>query len=1268
MKKIIPLLLVIALLLQSTLITPFVGAEDETGELKGAVYGPELITDGGFDNDILDETNPITSAGWRYRNSDHNSVIKENGEPYGFGTNERIFRVANNSYGAAQPISIKSGKTYRLKFDMSAGSLGGKLKVTIMYKAKSPAVWKFPIEKVYTAPQAYKQVISVTDYIDTTDLPVSSADSNGFFIWLSTDAGNIVNVDNFSLVEVSSVCETPLLEEDFEDGFSFDFENNLSADKKTLWQKINGNYWQVYGTEGRLSDATKDTTNGTVWVPYTYDSGANHSIRLRDFTSKGYYTYYLNTFVKLEAGVTYTLSVDINGRGYADDVGLRIRPVASIDDSGYSWDGNTYYANYATNSKDYFNVGTGTSFTTYTKSFTPTKSGWVGISFGCMGKTILFDNIKVARAGHTWDNTYTIDVMPTANTMGVKSIHCANCFKRKDITEITLASLSGQSYDNVLDFEEGCPWDDDGSVWYIPGVTGYTAANVYSGKGSIQQTVFSTAVTYTVPVDLQADTDYTVKLKYKTTVNDAAPFATVAVGADELGSLNTNSTFSTFESNFTAASADDKVTITFAGADCLAYIDDVCIVPVASEQLIDIACSSDENGTATVSDTKIVEGQPVTFTATANDGYVFDSWTDGEGTVVSRNSVYKAIGITEALSLKANFVKTPEADGNADFESADDYTLSGEAFVYTPEYEYYDETYKHHGTSSLRLDGYGGKYTDSTVLRAGKNYKISFWYYLPTATTATIQAQLGNSDTPVLSGQCENVRDMWYQGFFKWTPEEDGKLCINVFGGADTNVGGPVYIDDIKIEEYHTVKVSNKLGQYLSFSANEPIHNSEITLNIKAYDGYGKNFFGWFKNGEVTEADGYTKTFDATEDLTVDENTFGTPVYSEEGDTNGDGKVNIADLVYNNIKLSDDYTLGNDVDKSGEINLTDFYSVRNSLLGIKTEVEKDEYLEQEKTDIVGTSVDKNGWIYQLGTDGVMVREADFDSGLGGEPVEIIQMSDLHLFAINERDKAEDNPTVMSSYKYTYWGMNDSHIPNLRKAMEYASHFDDQTVITGDSISFLSWGGIEQVQNEVWAKDPSALITIGNHEVVMKNSGKVAETLQLDARYNMLASEWRHNIFYTSRIIGNKVMVVQMENSLGKYYDEQVEQLRNDIEEAREAGLIVLIFQHVAMSTNNPADTAVAPIRQSASDSGVTNFYEVARDMLRPNLGGATTEVYNLITKNADVVKGVFCGHMHSDFYTEILATTKDGTETVIPQYVLTSNAYDNGHVMKITVK
>jgi hypothetical protein len=72
----------------------------------------------------------------------------------------------------------------------------------------------------------------------------------------------------------------------------------------------------------------------------------------------------------------------------------------------------------------------------------------------------------------------------------------------------------------------------------------------------------------------------------------------------------------------------------------------------------------------------------------------------------------------------------------------------------------------------------------------------------------------------------------------------------------------------------------------------------------------------------------------------------------------------------------------------------------------------------------------------------------------------------------------------------------------------------------------------------------------------------------------------------------------------------------------------------------------------------------------------TMKVYNLIVRNSDVIKGVFCGHWHNHMYTEILAQNEDGSfktdengnYVVIPQHTVTANAYGSGNAIKITVK
>ena len=64
----------------------------------------------------------------------------------------------------------------------------------------------------------------------------------------------------------------------------------------------------------------------------------------------------------------------------------------------------------------------------------------------------------------------------------------------------------------------------------------------------------------------------------------------------------------------------------------------------------------------------------------------------------------------------------------------------------------------------------------------------------------------------------------------------------------------------------------------------------------------------------------------------------------------------------------------------------------------------------------------------------------------------------------------------------------------------------------------------------------------------------------------------------------------------------------------------------------------------------------------------TKDVCELIRKNADIVKGVFCGHTHENAYTEIVGLNEDGTpnDLRIPQH--NGFAGHRNGVMKITLK
>ena len=164
---------------------------------------------------------------------------------------------------------------------------------------------------------------------------------------------------------------------------------------------------------------------------------------------------------------------------------------------------------------------------------------------------------------------------------------------------------------------------------------------------------------------------------------------------------------------------------------------------------------------------------------------------------------------------------------------------------------------------------------------------------------------------------------------------------------------------------------------------------------------------------------------------------------------------------------------------------------------------------------------------------------------------------------------------------------------------------------------------------------------------------------------ILQENWAHDIYYYSKVLDERVMLIQMDDgAASKFWDVQIEPLKKDLELAREKGYTVLLFFHIPLCTGNPEDTEVYAIR--GNDGNVYDFYN--NYIGKAGTDGASKQVYDIITSNGDIIKGIFTGHKHGDYYTEILAKTASGEDTVIPQYVLTGTPYDKGHALRITVK
>ena len=100
----------------------------------------------------------------------------------------------------------------------------------------------------------------------------------------------------------------------------------------------------------------------------------------------------------------------------------------------------------------------------------------------------------------------------------------------------------------------------------------------------------------------------------------------------------------------------------------------------------------------------------------------------------------------------------------------------------------------------------------------------------------------------------------------------------------------------------------------------------------------------------------------------------------------------------------------------------------------------------EIINIQGSSKDFNTWIYLDPTTNIMYREAVFDSGLGGEPVNIAQLSDLHFNYINKQDREENNPSIMSTYSKRKWVRGGTSARKAANCLKAVADFD-QIVMT-----------------------------------------------------------------------------------------------------------------------------------------------------------------------------------------------------------------------------
>lgn len=375
-------------------------------------------------------------------------------------------------------------------------------------------------------------------------------------------------------------------------------------------------------------------------------------------------------------------------------------------------------------------------------------------------------------------------------------------------------------------------------------------------------------------------------------------------------------------------------------------------------------------------------------------------------------------------------------------------------------------------------------------------------------------------------------------------------------------------------------------------------------------------------------------------------------------------------------------------------------------------------------------------LFTLNDGKLYVRDVVLDTGLDVEETQIGFITDTHFSNINQMD-IDENSVALASYR----GRPESWREHQQKYFthginEFVSMFQ-KTVNGGDVMDYLSWAAVQTAdrlltKQSVNNRNMKKLVTdasgvtslqdivsgsmsmvLGNHDPKqLSSTGSIDSTLEesrtLEERYAMVDPHWTNDLYYDSEIMldsnGNaNVMMIYLDNNLGKYWESQIAPLTRDLAYAKQNGIPVLIFQHIQMLTMNPDETEfkyidgfsnfnkVAPQSDeyydiTTDDNGKlvytikdgyigektkVNVYDMTSStsfLGNKNDDEATMTVCNLIRQNADIVKGVFAGHIHANTVTHIIGIDENGEANglTIPQY--TGYLASQRGVMRITVK
>lgn len=276
------------------------------------------------------------------------------------------------------------------------------------------------------------------------------------------------------------------------------------------------------------------------------------------------------------------------------------------------------------------------------------------------------------------------------------------------------------------------------------------------------------------------------------------------------------------------------------------------------------------------------------------------------------------------------------------------------------------------------------------------------------------------------------------------------------------------------------------------------------------------------------------------------------------------------------------------------------------------------------------------------------------SGSTSDKLTLVQLSDMHINHLSEKDFVDNRQTVLSFYRNRKYGKDAAFAKVAERALKYADAVADQVIVTGDTLDNLNEGTLDIQKRLLWSRYPNIISTTGNHDWMEATVSSITEVLTKREAQERLQEDAAHDVLYSSKVMKD-VMLIQMDNAAlneGRgygygYEQSQIDKLTADLAIARDKNYTVLIFQHVTLPTDDD-DPRFKEIRTPESTP--------ANDKAS---GQCNKEMIQLIKNNSDIIKAIFCGHEHA---------TADTFVGGIPQYVANATHYSGGYAVKITVQ